>query len=133
MHPDPSGPPTAALGSPSAVAFPRNPCTLTHGFAVAVGLVEGVCGSGTSGSAIALRSAVVATACACPAANCAHAVVTSHGFALNVNIDLDYFNLIIPCGIATKPVTSMAKELNKELSLQDVAHSISRNFGNACL
>ncbi len=55
--------------------------------------------------------------------------VTSHGFALNVNIDLDCFNLIIPCGIATKAVTSMAKELSRQLSLQDVAHSISRNFG----
>lgn len=55
--------------------------------------------------------------------------VTSHGFALNVNTDLDYFKLIIPCGIATKPVTSMSRELNRELSLQDVAHSISRNFG----
>jgi lipoyl(octanoyl) transferase len=55
--------------------------------------------------------------------------VTSHGIALNVNIDLDYFNLIIPCGITTKPVTSMAKELKKEVATQEVAHAISRNFG----
>ena len=55
--------------------------------------------------------------------------VTSHGFALNVNTDLSYFNLIIPCGIATKAVTSMARELNREISVQEVAHSISRNFG----
>jgi len=55
--------------------------------------------------------------------------VTSHGFALNVNTDLDYFNLIIPCGIDSKPVTSMAKELGRPIQLQDVAHAISRNFG----
>ena len=55
--------------------------------------------------------------------------VTSHGFALNVNTDLGYFNLIIPCGIATKPVTSMQRELGKPLDLSAVAESISRNFG----
>jgi lipoyl(octanoyl) transferase len=55
--------------------------------------------------------------------------VTSHGLALNVNTDLSFFDLIIPCGITGKPVTSMAKELGRQISLQEVAHSISRNFG----
>ena len=39
--------------------------------------------------------------------------VTSHGIALNVNTDLDYFNTIIPCGIRGKGVTSVAKVLKK--------------------
>jgi lipoyl(octanoyl) transferase len=56
--------------------------------------------------------------------------VTSHGIALNVNTDLSFFNLIIPCGIESKPVTSMQKELKREIPLQDVAHALGRNFGS---
>ena len=47
-----------------------------------------------------------------------------------MNTDLSFFNLIIPCGIESKPVTSMQKELNREISMQEVAQALSRNFGS---
>ena len=56
--------------------------------------------------------------------------VTSHGLALNVNTDLSYFDLIVPCGISARPVTSMRKELEREVDLDDVAQAVSRNFGS---
>ena len=46
--------------------------------------------------------------------------VTMHGFAFNVNTELNYFNYIIPCGITEKSVTSMQKELGKRLDPEEV-------------
>ena len=50
--------------------------------------------------------------------------VTMHGFAFNVNCDLSYFGNIIPCGIVDKSVTSMQKELGKEVDMQEVQQKL---------
>jgi len=54
--------------------------------------------------------------------------VTCHGFALNVNTDLSYFSLIVPCGIQGCRMTSMAKELGREIPLQAVKETIVNAF-----
>jgi lipoyl(octanoyl) transferase len=54
--------------------------------------------------------------------------ITMHGFALNVNTDLSYFNNIIPCGIQDKQVTSMQKELGYALDYEAVKGSLKTNF-----
>jgi lipoyl(octanoyl) transferase len=54
--------------------------------------------------------------------------VTMHGFALNVNTDLSYFNHIVPCGISDKAVTSMENVLNKQINPDDVKKSIIKHM-----
>ncbi|MEP7110214.1 MAG: lipoyl(octanoyl) transferase LipB [Ferruginibacter sp.] len=54
--------------------------------------------------------------------------ITMHGFALNVNTDLGYFDNIIPCGIENKKVTSMARELNCAVDLEGVKERMQRHF-----
>jgi len=54
--------------------------------------------------------------------------ITMHGLAFNVNTNLDYFNNIIPCGIVNKQVTSLKRELNKEMDIEEVKEKVKRNF-----
>jgi lipoyl(octanoyl) transferase len=54
--------------------------------------------------------------------------VTMHGFALNVNTNLDYFKFIIPCGIQNKQVTSLQKELGYAVDFEEAKEKVKRNF-----
>jgi lipoyl(octanoyl) transferase len=54
--------------------------------------------------------------------------VSFHGFAFNVNTNLDHFNLIVPCGLKNVTMTSMHVLLNKSVDMNEVKKSIIRNF-----
>lgn len=56
--------------------------------------------------------------------------ITMHGFALNVNTDLSYFQMIVPCGIENKQVTSMEKELGQKVNVQEVEEKIKKHFSD---
>lgn len=57
--------------------------------------------------------------------------VTSHGLALNCNIDLDWFTHIVPCGLEGKEVTSLFKELKKNVSIEDAMPELIFSFQDA--
>lgn len=58
---------------------------------------------------------------------------TMHGFALNVNPDLSYFDRIVPCGIADAEVTSVSKELGREFSIAEVEPIVERHLFEALM
>ena len=56
--------------------------------------------------------------------------VTMHGFALNVNNDLSYFDNIVPCGISDKAVTSIQQELGHPIAMQEIQNLVLKHFSN---
>lgn len=54
--------------------------------------------------------------------------ITMHGFAFNVNANLDYFQYIVPCGIENKQVTSLQKELGREIPMDEIKAEVRKHF-----
>jgi lipoyl(octanoyl) transferase len=56
--------------------------------------------------------------------------VTMHGIGFNINTDLSYFQNIIPCGINDKPVTSLARELGRQINMEEIKEKLILNLAN---
>jgi lipoyl(octanoyl) transferase len=85
-------------------------------FGVEAGRIEGLTGAWAGGSKIGAIGVRISR------------WITSHGFAYNVNTDLDYFNLIVPCGILDHGVTSLARALGHSVDMPEVEQAIIDEF-----
>jgi lipoyl(octanoyl) transferase len=85
-------------------------------FGVEAGRIEGLTGTWVGGSKIGAIGVRISR------------WISSHGFAFNVNTDLSYFNLIIPCGITDHGVTSLARETGREVPMAEVEGAIVDAF-----
>lgn len=85
-------------------------------FGVEAGRIEGLTGAWAGGSKIGAIGVRISR------------WITSHGFAYNVNTDLDYFNLIVPCGIRDHGVTSLARELGRPVEMAEAEQAVIDEF-----
>lgn len=81
-------------------------------FGVEAGRIDGLTGTWVGGSKIGAIGVRISR------------WITSHGFAYNVNTNLDYFNLIVPCGIRGHGVTSLARELGRPVEMVEVEGAV---------
>jgi len=88
-------------------------------FDVTAGLVEGLTGVWVGDAKIAAIGLKISRG------------VAYHGFAINVNTDLDYYDYIVPCGIEDRPVTSLSKALGRPVEMEQVRYSLTYHFGQA--
>lgn len=94
-----------------------------EGFGLVVGRIEGLTGVWIDPSSDKARKI-------CALGVKASRWISMHGFALNVNTDLSYFSHIVPCGIATRGVTSLQQELGREMDFQTVSDIVKGHLND---